>query len=236
MSIQHDEDIQVFAGAGRIGVRNPLIEGTPKQIAEAHRAAGVELEIERARHAGYREYAAEDLEYVPRWKIWLDDDAGRILERVHVLEADRDRVVGFTVGTDGLPVYFRICDRSQVPSTPFMWRAQQNHTASKARIAALERRAELITMPLEPVTLAEIHGSPLPTLREAAEIVSESGKIGVIAGQLTVQLRVRGDRELDAARVLHAAEALVVSTLNKEGNVEVEKLPNKPVLAGGRIA
>lgn len=238
MSIQ-DEEVQIFAGAGRIGgPRNPLVEGTPRQIEAANRAAGIKLEVDRARHAGYREYSADDLEYVPRWKIWLDDAAGRILERVHVPESDRELICGFQVGTDGRPVYFRIAARSGLPSTPFLWRAQQNNIASKTRIAALERRAELITKPLLPVTLAELEGVPaLPTLKAAADIILESGKLELVGDRLRVHLRVRGERELNATRVLYAAEPIVVSAIKAAGkNKDVVSLVDVEVLAGGGIA
>lgn len=224
-------------GAGTVGRFDPLREGTPAEIAAAHKEQNRQLAIARARHAGHVEYASGALEYVPRARIWLDEERDRILEKVDAPEADADMIVGFQIGSDGWPIYFKKADRGGLPSTVFMWRVQQDTIASRRRSADLDARTALITTPLEPVTLAELQGvDTLPTPKTAAEIVLESGKLELVGDRLRVHLRVRGDRELEATRVLYAAEPIVVAALKAAGKQKQVSLPDVQVLAGGGIA
>jgi hypothetical protein len=102
----------------------------------------------------------------------------------------------------------------------------------------LDKKTELLTTPILPVTLAELGGlNALPTPRTVAEIVNESGKLELAGHRLRVHLRIRTARELDATRVLYAAEELVVAAIKSPGkSKEIISLPDKPVLAGGAIA
>jgi hypothetical protein len=109
---------------------------------------------------------------------------------------------------------------------------------ARARDEARDARDEEIRRhPREPLTLADLHGKPLPTLREAAATVLRWGSLEAKDGRLIVYApaakEFSGERRamIDAARVLYAASDLVLDVLASKSRKPLpELLPDRQVL------
>jgi len=65
---------------------------------------------------------------------------------------------------------------------------------------------------------------------------ARGGKVEIVGDRRWVQLRVHGDRELVASRVLNAAEPTVVDAIKAQARAKDVSLRDVTVLAGGANA
>jgi hypothetical protein len=113
-------------------------------------------------------------------------------------------------------------------------RAEQEAAAA----AEAQRLRELAARPKRPITLAEIEGIELPTLRQAAAtIAAVHGRVEANDGHVRVSVPDGLEDPapaITAARVLVAAPELVLQALGSKSKQPLAAtLPDKPVLAGG---
>lgn len=233
--------------AGTIGnlTDAEFVTGTPEEMAaaKARRAAQIAILAARKR-SEWREFSLDSLTFEGKYVLVEEDDL--VLEALkvpiwpggdHRFAFNEHLVYGFFVNEAGGLVFLGQPEHGG-PRSITMLRVKQKQREHVRKMAELDRKTALITTPILPVTLAELEGRDLPTLKAAADIVNESGKLEVVGDRLRVHLRVRADRELDAARVLYGAEQMVVDAIKsaERGKGKEIALPDVQVLAGGGVA
>jgi hypothetical protein len=127
--------------------------------------------------------------------------------------------------------------------------AAQADQGLAAAQAEERRQRRLANSPRRAVTLGDVLGrDDLPTLRQAASTIVEQycGRISERDGRLRVEVPEMlepGPGEHEArARVAAAtivllhAEPLVLAELGRRGRLDVERLPDRPLAAGGTVA
>lgn len=117
---------------------------------------------------------------------------------------------------------------------------EERQAAQERLVSEAQERADrhIRSTPVRPLTLADVRGVNLPTLRRAAEIVLEYGSIVAAGDSLRFDLHeaVMTDAGyLDAVEVLLAGRAVVLDALASK-NPDLSKLPDEQVLAGGGVA
>ncbi len=212
-----------------------------------------EKRLEQARRY-WPQISEEDLEVVG--KYIADRASGVLYTRVAGLVdyANRESnsgIRGFVATPDGSEIVFLQRPENSPATVEELEQARQAAQAQEVR-EQKERQAWLRAQPTKVVTLSDLEGVALPTVREAAQmIVSCGGHIREVDGHLQLSLpeRVSGagiagmfEREtrapyLAAARVLYAAENLVLQELQRgKGKLDPARLPDQHVLPNGAIA
>ena len=228
---------------GTMGGYDPFVEGDDESRRAAHEAQMQDRRVlaARANKAGWYELDYAQLEPVGRY---LADSEGTMWERV------REQVWGSgdprSSLNEHIPNAFTLV--GDPPDVLFLKRYgrrvdYEGARASQARTAEMKRELEvnrLRSLPLRPVTLSDLEGRQLPTVRQAAEMVYvKHGRVEEVDGHLVVFLPEGHAREeeLQAARVLYAAAPIVLEALASKDETPIAKrLPDAHVLAGGGLA
>jgi hypothetical protein len=181
--------------------------------------------VQQARSAGLREY---DESEIRRERPAFYEADGLLYHRTLHASLDAGPItpaVAFYV-TGGHIVYLQ-------PAVPATLHELQSIRAERAERAERDR-AKLRAAARRPITLADIHDRPLPTIREAAQIVLEAGEIHENDGRLVVlvgDLAAREQKIRDAALVLHAESAVVTEALRSASEKPLDELlPNRAAL------
>jgi hypothetical protein len=217
-------------------------------VTEAHEA---KLRAARAR---WPQYPLADIEAIEGGYV-VDRASGSLFQVVasEVLEALYPEAVsnvsGFFVNEADELTFIRRADPGTLAELQ-QQREREQREQEQAREREAERRAEFIArQPQRPVTLEDLTGEPLPTLREAARLILDlGGEIKARGETLVITAPERLDEvhmiDLErreglrrACRVLAAAAPLVLAELERAGRkgLDVDRLPDAQVLAAGGV-
>jgi hypothetical protein len=181
--------------------------------------------VKQARSAGLHEY---DESVIRRERPAFLCADGLLYRRVLHDSLDAGPITSATAFyvTDGRVVYLE-------PAVPATLHELQRHRAAQAERAE-QGKATLRAQPRRPITLAEIHGRTLPTIREAAAAILEVGQLAENDGRLAIlvgDLSAREQKIRDAAFVLHSEQAVVTAALRSASKKPlVEQLPDRHAL------
>lgn len=186
----------------------------------------------------FSEYPIGDVEQYGRYV--LDRGSGLLFERVlEVVVLDGD-VIGtadafYLDGSE--PVFLR--RPASGPGTLAELEEQQANDRRLRDEHEAARLHALASAPKATVTLADIVGRELPTLRQAAEVIAAlQGDVEVRDGHVVVSIPegLTDARTCGAAQVLVAASDVVIAALQANSDKPLhERLPDAHVLAGGGI-
>jgi hypothetical protein len=247
-----------------------LIEGTPETRRDASLdRLGRNKTAAARRHPGWREFNLNDLTVRDGGfgAVYYETIDGELLERSrgNVFSISlRDDLQSAVYINEGETVGFTVTDEGDViPLQPApltitklnLREARRRHRDTQRRIEkredAMALREFRASQPTQPLTLADVEGTALPTVQNAASTLLGLGaKLTVRNGRLEIALPERlapAGREqehqalrasaLTAARVLLAAGDVVVGAVDSSSTKTlVERLPAVQVLAAGGIA
>jgi hypothetical protein len=139
----------------------------------------------------------------------------------------------YYVDESGAPVLLKLSDKPATLAEYEQQRAEQQRQRAEAEQAEWKRFASLSRKPL---TLGDLTGEELPTLRAAAALLEQLGTIeaqnGVLVISLPEKFPGRGNA-IRAARVLLHERELVLDALERRERDErlADLLPDEPALA-----
>ena len=129
---------------------------------------------------------------------------------------------------EDLPVPGSACDTQQ---------EEVRRDGRRTRPASFVKHRRCTTVgPADGLARAEQCASSKPADSRPAAAIARGGKVELVGGRRCVQLRVHGDRELVASRVLNAAEPTVIDAIKAQARAKDVSLRDVTVLAGGANA
>jgi hypothetical protein len=198
--------------------------------------------VAAARSRGWRELRADRLErrgrlvidtgngfvyQAVRGTVWASGDPKNVLNE---LEVDAWMLVDYDVA------FFARSKRT--PTVADLDRLTERRQ-TRAAAARVKQEAQLRATPLRPVTLADTEGRRLPTVRQAAALILETGTITLKDQSLVFHLPAAKkftQAQLDAVLVLRAAHEIVAPAVDSTSTKPlVERLPDTQVLADGGL-
>ena len=248
------------------GSTNRLVEGSPAEIEAYKQRLVRERRLALARaYRGWREFDVDTLR-PRRGGRFLETEDGDLLQRrpqspfasrmvdgdVRVEIWQEDGIVGFYVTAGGDPVVLERAPMSklQLDMVEYRRRAREGEQRTAKLEQAIELREFRKLQPRRAVTFADVEGREMPTVAQAAKQIQElGGTLSVAAGRLVIERPEKftpkgGVPEeelvaefLDAVRVVVAAGEIVVKAVESGSQKPLtDRLPDKPVGAGGGVA
>jgi hypothetical protein len=194
------------------------------------------------RNSRWREIKQEDLEL--RRRRVIDKSTGLVYSRVNfqvfasdgtTFLNDESSVAAFYISKTGEVIFLEQPGvRPQTVAELDREETKRKERAARAGNATASREQRLLAgQSLEPLTLSDVVGKPLPTLSEAARIVETFGAINAKDGRVVIELPPKfagRGAAVDAAKVLlHERETVLTALGRRTAKKPLsELLPDRP--------